>query len=76
MEIFKTMLARIEATPERSRDTMKHRDAMYELSVKLQSITMTIPRNLLNGAEIQQLDRARVLVDDYYSNMNSFGVAV
>uniref|UniRef100_A0AAU6W445 Uncharacterized protein n=1 Tax=Pseudomonas phage Cygsa01 TaxID=3138529 RepID=A0AAU6W445_9VIRU len=76
MEIFKTLLSRIDATPEGSRNTMAHRDAMYELSVKLQSIELTIPRNLMTCKEIDQLDRARILVDNYYSNMNSFGVAV
>lgn len=76
MEIFKNLLSRVEATPEGSRNTLSHRDAMYELSVKLESLEHTIPRDLLNCTEIDKLDRARRLVDSYYSNMNSFGVAV
>lgn len=76
MQILQNLLSRIEATPEGQRNTMSHRDAMYDLSVRVQAVTMTIPRNLMTGQEIQQFDRAIILVDDYYSNMNSFGVAV
>lgn len=76
MEIVKKLLLSAESTPKGSRNTMAHRDLMYDLSVRIESVKATIPPELINGDENQMLDRAQTLVDGYYSNLKSFGVTV